>query len=331
MDVKSPELLLSVAPFPEAGKPREFSGTVGQFQMDVTSAPAEVKAGDPVTLTMKISGVGNFDSVQSPVLSSSDGFKVYTAEARDTAEGKIFEQVIIPLSEKVTGIPAIIFAFFDPVSGEYVRRRQGPVPLRVMPSPEKTARIVDAATPGGPALPAATRILGKDIVYIKEDAGAAKRKGEFLYQNRLFNAGQVLPALFFLTVYGIQRRRQRLASDVRYARKLRAPKIARVKLKIAREYLQHNKTAEFYNHIFKTLQEYLGHRFNMPSAGITASITEELIARQGLSREAGEKLKMCFSDCDNARYAAGAFDQRKMRQTLAALEEIIDYLERKKQ
>jgi hypothetical protein len=99
-EVRSPELALTILPFPEPDRPREFNGAVGQFQMEASGSPTEVKAGDPITLIMKISGTGNFDSVQSPQLISAEGFKVYNAEARTTDNGKTFEQVIIPLSEK---------------------------------------------------------------------------------------------------------------------------------------------------------------------------------------------------------------------------------------
>jgi len=74
------------------------------------------------------------------------------------------------------------------------------------------------------------------------------------------------------------------------------------------------------------LQEYLGHRFNRPSAGITAEVIDEL----KLHKKIAENFKACFSDCDLARYAAEQFNKEKMARTLSNLEESIDYLERRK-
>ncbi|MDD5746886.1 MAG: BatD family protein [Candidatus Omnitrophica bacterium] len=328
-EVRSPELALTILPFPEPDRPREFNGAVGQFQMEASGSPTEVKAGDPITLIMKISGSGNFDSVQSPQLISAEGFKVYNAEARTTDNGKTFEQVIIPLSEKITETPAVRFAYFDPATEQYGVCEQKPTAIQVSPSTEKNAQIVDA-TRSPSASAAATRVLGKDIVYIKDDIGEVRAKGVFRHQNRWLPALLLAPFFLVAGVYVFQRRQDRLSSDVRYARKLRAPKIARDKLKTARAYLQQNKTALFYDQIFKTLQEYLGHRFNIPSGGITADGADELLSREGAAEDIRAKLKACFGDCDSARYAVAAFDQASMKQTLSAVEEMIDYLERKK-
>ncbi len=95
--------------------------------------------------------------------------------------------------------------------------------------------------------------------------------------------------------------------------------------------MQQNKPALFYDQIFKTLQEYLGHRFNIPSGGITADGADTLLARAGAAPDIRSALKTCFGDCDSARYAVAALDPASMKKTLSAVEKIIDYLERKKQ
>ncbi|MBU4304715.1 MAG: BatD family protein [Candidatus Omnitrophica bacterium] len=329
MEVKSAEAVIKVLPLPEEQRPAEFSGAVGDFQMKVQSAPLEVRAGDPITLTMTISGTGNFDSVQSPVLASAEGFKAYSPQLQEKGNEKVFEQVIIPQEEIIERIPAINFAFFNPDEKRYVVLNQGAVPIKVLPAAEKKGAVVAAAQQQKQP-PTTTQILGKDIVYIKDDIGHLQPRGEYLHRNARFMAMQLLPLFMLAGAAIFRRRKERLISDVRYARKLRAPKIARIKIKAAKNYLNQNNPEAFYNEIFKTLQEYLGHRFNRSSAGITAEVVDELIRGEWLAADIGGKLKTCFNDCDTARYAAAAFDKEKMRQALAILEETIDYLERKR-
>ena len=96
-------------------------------------------------------------------------------------------------------------------------------------------------------------------------------------------------------------------------------------------FITENKKELFYEQIFKTLQEYLGHRFNRPFAGMTADFVEELIAVQGLDHEIAEKLRDCFLQCDMARYAAATLNKDNMQDILVKLEQSIDYLERYKQ
>ena len=140
----------------------------------------------------------------------------------------------------------------------------------------------------------------------------------------------LLPMVLLLGSVIWQRQQERLSTDVSYARKLRAPKIAKLKLKKAKEYLNKGNAEEFYEQTFKTLQEYLGHRFNRPSAGITAEVVDELLATEGLDAEVAVKLKSCFAECDIARYAAARLNDQKMKATLSILEKSIDYLERQK-
>jgi hypothetical protein len=326
VDVTSPAQALNVLPFPDDNKPKEFTGAVGVFKMDVSAAPVELKAGDPITLNMKISGNGNFDSVQSPSLSSVQGFKVYNAEAQKTADdSKVFEQVIIPQNTEIKNIPAVKFAYFDPQKETYFTEQNPLISLHVLPADEKVGVIIDTSKQA-PTL-SSTRVLGQDIVYIKEDIGKLRVSRKFLYNNKTFLGFNLFLLLGFIGIVLFQARKERLTQDISYARKLRAPKLARAKLQKAKVYLAQDKKELFYEQIFKTLQEYLGHRFNRPSAGMTAEVIEELIVSQGLDPQVGEKLKSCFSQCDMARYAAASLDQEKMRATLTILAQAIDYLE----
>jgi hypothetical protein len=48
---------------PEEGRPDNYSGAVGQFVFDVKVKPTEVALGDPITITLQITGEGNVDSI----------------------------------------------------------------------------------------------------------------------------------------------------------------------------------------------------------------------------------------------------------------------------
>jgi hypothetical protein len=329
IEVSSPELTIEVLPFPEQNKPKEFNGAVGDFKLQVEAAPKNLKAGDPITLNMTIQGKGNFDSVKSPQISDLKGFKSYNSEVQDAGEGrKIFEQVIIPQSPDIKNIPSIKFAYFDPEKQEYVTRQNPPIDIAVSPADEKVARIIDTSQQSTQR--SSTRVLGQDIVYIKEDIGKITKQGEFLHQSKGFALLIFIPLLLFGCLMAYQFQQKRLISDVGYARKLKAPRLAKEKLQKARQYLDKNKTEEFYEQTFKTLQEYLGNRFNLPSAGITAEVVESLMSSKNLDKNVAEDLKQCFSECDMARYASASLDHAKMQNALNLLERAIDYLERHK-
>ena len=66
VNLQSTAHTLDIAPLPEEGRPADFSGAVGDFNFNVEAAPRQVEIGEPVTLTMTVSGEGNFDTVSAP-------------------------------------------------------------------------------------------------------------------------------------------------------------------------------------------------------------------------------------------------------------------------
>lgn len=330
LKLTSDKIVMRILPLPQGEKPREFSGAVGNFTLRANCSPTKVKAGDPITLHMEISGEGNLDSVTSPELVNAENFKLYQPEIKITAGIKSFDQVIIPQTTEVTETPKIKLVFFNPLKQKYITLVKEGVAISVSPSAEKGAKIVDSS----PITPATVSIktadLGRDIEFIKDNPGKIIPQNTYLYQRGIFWLWQLIPLIFVSLTFIFHRRQERLNSDWTYARKLRAPKVARAGLKVAGKLLHQGKIDEFYNTIFKTLQEYLGHRFGRPSAGMVSDIVEDLVVSAGLDTAIAGKLRSCFSDCDLARYASARIDQNTMAGTLKNLEEIIAYLEKNK-
>lgn len=136
--------MLHISSLPERGKPVTFDGAIGNFNFEVTASPRAVEIGEPVTLTMSISGEGNFDTVTPPVFPNTDAWKTYSPVSSfdDLGEGfrgtKTFEQAIVPTSGEVEAIPKIFFSYFNPDQGGYITVTSDPLPLRVkgMASPQ---------------------------------------------------------------------------------------------------------------------------------------------------------------------------------------------------
>jgi hypothetical protein len=47
---------MKVLPLPTVGRPNDFSGGVGKFEVEATASSSKAAVGDPITLTLKISG-----------------------------------------------------------------------------------------------------------------------------------------------------------------------------------------------------------------------------------------------------------------------------------
>ncbi len=329
--VKSKDLGITITPLPSEGVPKDFGGTVGDFQFVFDARPRQVKAGDPITLEMSIYGSGNFNTVSPPKLEDTAGFKVYEPQSRMEEKHRVFEQAIIPESEDVKAIPKVSFSYFNPTLGEYKTITHGPTPITVEKLPEAARpKIVESAVALGTGRSPTREVLGRDIIYIKDSFGRARRRGEALYKNRVFLALQLLPLLLLLAVIIVHSRAERLKKDVKYARLVKAPKTARQGLARARRCVRAEKVGEFYDEVYSTLRSYLGDRFQLPTGGITVQIIDEVLVPRGYDEEMLKKLKGLFEDCDLARYAPSGMSQERMRSSMETLQEIIAYFERAK-
>ena len=262
-------------------------------------------------------------------MKSSPDFKVYEPQVKKEDDILTFEQVVMPLSDKVKEIPEISFNFFNPESAKYEIVSQGPFSVSVSkPEKQEEPNIVEAH-------PVAAGFsdeekLGRDIVYIKTGLGRLNRRGDYLYRDKAFLFLQSAPFFSFLFISLYYSRKRKLSSDPRYSRRLNAPKKARAGLKNARGLLAKGDKQGFYDAVFETLREYLGDKFHLPSKGITVSVIDDILKDKNMEKEALDKLKDIFQACDMFRYAASESGKEDMSLTLRELEEVIGYFQREK-
>ena len=137
--VKTAPLHLDVLPLPKEGRPESFAGAVGQFELGAAVTNPKPAPGDPVDLTIKISGKGNFNAMGAPVLMETDGWRTYPPS--DKFEGsdemsnsgvKTFDFTLIAQEPKKTS-PSAEFSYFDPVLAKYQVLEAKPQPLSAAP------------------------------------------------------------------------------------------------------------------------------------------------------------------------------------------------------
>ena len=329
IELESNEIPMTILPFPEKGKPADFQGAVGDFAMDVNVSPRKVKVGDPVTLSVTIRGRGNLDTVTAPRLVSVDSDKIKTYEPQvSKKEGrKSYEQILIPKTDELKEIPAVSFSFFNPRTKKYETLTEGPFPVEVAAQPESERAVKMVAVPGAAQIFYPQEKLGEDIIHIKDGLGEVRPKGRFLFMNPLFWVLQIAPAGLFLLFQASYRKRERILTDKKYARFLRAPRKARSGLAKAGAYLNKKEIVPFYDTIFKTVQEYLAHRFSLPIGSVTSQVIDEKLKPAGCDEEMMDMLRDIFSKCEMARYASSV-PGGKEEEILENVRRVIDYLEK---
>ncbi len=135
--VPSNSLSLEVLDLPVLNKPDNFSGYIGELNIETTASPLNVKTGDPITLTMKIWGPKNIAVWNAPDLEKQPqllaDFKIPSEISAGKIDGDsiIFTQTIRALSDKVKEIPPLKIAYFDTKAGKYSFAESDPIPITV--------------------------------------------------------------------------------------------------------------------------------------------------------------------------------------------------------
>lgn len=321
LELKSNQVNINVLPLPP-GEPANFSGGIGQFQIQVSGQPNEVLQGEPVTLRLTVTGNGNLQAVSAPQLKKVDGLKVYDAQKKKSdpgATGQVqFEQVVIPLDPEVKAIGPFQFGYFDPSQGKYRQATAPAIPIKVNPNPNFNAVLIaDAKAPD--------ENYGRDLVYIKERLGSLKRRNEGLIYQNWFWWLQLIPLLGLGIALGYRRYRRILLSDSSWSRAIRAGNLAAKRLAKAKADLT-VKPENALEDLHSIIREYLGARYGLTTAGMTGTVVEQ-IAAFGINPEILREIKEFFDQYDYYRFTGSKIDSAAAGQLWERVNRIIKYLD----
>ncbi|MEI7904458.1 MAG: BatD family protein [Candidatus Firestonebacteria bacterium] len=205
--LESRPVAITVLPLPAEGRPADFSGTVGRFNLSLSADKKELKTNDAVTLICTISGSGNIKTVGEPKLLLSDEFKKYETvtdmklnkENYEVKGSKTFKTVLVPRKAGQLTLPAVTYSYFDYLDKKYKTLVSAPIQLNV-----KQGKGDAAAYAALPSLPAAegVKLFGTDIRHIKQTSKFTFAKKP-LYLSPLYLALNILPfaALIFIVLY----------------------------------------------------------------------------------------------------------------------------------
>jgi hypothetical protein len=159
-----PDLPVSIDVRPLPPAPAGFAGAVGDFRITSKVVPVEVKAGEPITWTVELSGSGNWPEIRGlPSREAPSDFQVIQPKPKRTQPaGKLFDGslaedvVLVPTKAGSYVLPALDFTYFDPKSGAYRTISAPGATVVADPAASAAAQAPGevAATPGAPSISA---------------------------------------------------------------------------------------------------------------------------------------------------------------------------------
>ena len=152
-----PAFTIEVRTLPESGRPPEFSGGVGTFEVQADVNRRDIDLGESIKLTVDWTGSANLEFFELPNparLDAFEDFRVYgTTNERFYGDRRRVVYDLAPKSADVGEIPPLPLVVFDPESESYITVETQPIPIRVR-SIEGVMGLEDIDGDGKPALAA---------------------------------------------------------------------------------------------------------------------------------------------------------------------------------
>ena len=140
--LKTKSVALNVQPLPEIGKPANFDGAIGEYSISTSVDRRRLEVRKALTLSVKITGTGNINTVTAPKITPMNGFRTDPPIlAQRNSANRIYQYAIIPLKSGILQLPGIEFSYFNPIKETYQTSKAAPISLTVTPDPNGTADI----------------------------------------------------------------------------------------------------------------------------------------------------------------------------------------------
>tara|TARA_B100000579_G_scaffold438034_1_gene471165 strand:+ start:16275 stop:17975 length:1701 start_codon:yes stop_codon:yes gene_type:complete len=122
------DLRINVLDLPKDGRPTNFSGAIGDFNLSVSLDKDSININESATFSVKIKGKGNLNLINSPKLNFDTQLEVFEPKNSDNikinqtgVQGyKKEDYLIVPRYRGVYTIQPVNFNFFNPKTKQYV-------------------------------------------------------------------------------------------------------------------------------------------------------------------------------------------------------------------
>ena len=331
---QSEPLTLKVINPPTAGRPPQFTGAVGQFQLDVSASPTNVAAGDPVTIRVDVTGRGNFDGLRLPDLPGGSGFQLYPSTNSFTPNDplglsgkKTFEAVIIPESPGIHGLKWPILAYWDPAAKTY--RTDAGHPLYINVRPGAQSQALPVGTVPGPAEPRTPpdSVNPKLELPLLPDLGPLVEASPSRVTQPWFWWVLTFPLWAYALASLAPTWKRHWDRDRRPTARDEAERRLATSLRSMRESAGSGRAADFFSHLNDALQ----HRVALSVGGVAGSFTTEVIEQRlvptGLGEDDATRLRALLERIAEARFSPDS-STSELAGLLVEAEAVLKALER---
>ena len=302
--IQAPGIEIQVDPLPQ--RPANFSGGVGKFNISAQLDKTEVKANDPLSLRVIVSGTGNLKLIKQPVVNFPKDFDKYEPKITDktklTSNGiegsMIYDILVVPRHQGHYEIPPVEFTYFDTSENAYKTIKSDPFTLEV-------AKGSGAGSVNDFSGQSDLQELTKDIRYIKTGNTSQHSLDDFFFGSTGYWISMAVLALIFISLFVVFRQRAIDNANVTKMRGKKANKVATKRLNKAARLMTDNKPGEFYDEVLRALWGYIGDKLNIPVEQLSHDNISQRLSERSVGEETISQFIGALDECEFERYAPG--------------------------
>ena len=315
-------LAIEVKPLPPT--PRNFSRSVGNFDLRISSNQKEIPAGEGLTIRLTLSGNTRPSGMGEPVMPQIRDADIFTPQRQvrtdTTASGLstriTYSYLVIPRHEGDLVIEPVTYTFFNPRKDEYTTIQTEPVAVAVTPGTNERVAQTRHLTQEE------IRQVGDDIRYIQREGKITAidpKPHRSLLWYLLFTLPLLLVAVSAWYRYYINKSRKHAGTIIKQKAHKKAFR-AFGKLKSSKTKLT---VPQFLKQVSLIVENYISQKFGFPPTGRTLEeLKEELMMRE-VDYDTVENLTTFMEQIDEFRFG-GKVLQESSRNELIGLG--IDFL-----
>ncbi len=329
-DLLAPFPNIKVKPLPSKGRPLNFSGAVGQFNMNASISADEIDTDGSLTLKLRIEGKGNIKLAELPEIEFPTAFEVFDPEIKENSNvgsygmrgSKTVEYLLVPRYGGEYKIGPIEFSYFDPEQKKYIRLQSEEFSVKV-----KGGSLAPQEKQNGVMSPKENEqvsFINKDILFIKTQS-PWRKKGEGFLGSSLFWLLSLLPFLIGLAGFLIWRRKRHELEQGDQLRVQRAGKVARKRLVKAQKALKDKDPETFYQELENAIWGYFEDKLKLPKSELSKELIASALSERAIEPTLLKSLEELLQKAEMARFTglkveAAAQDFEESTRVLTELE-----------
>ena len=323
--VQTQAVKLTILPLPDANRPSDFTGLVGNFSIQAQLDPKKIPSGESATLSLQISGQGNVQLMPDINIPEMKHIKLYSDQPvisiNETPSGftgqKSMKWALVPQKEGEYNIGPFSLSFFDPKTEKYKTISTSKMNLTVTPGKKVAVTTIPSQINSSlPQVKKEVKFFQRDILPVHDHADALTLS---IFQQMASWHKLIIflfPPFIYLVVLLLFFRKTRLKLEKLAAKKAFS--------KLTKQ-LNTTDTVENIPEMLKAFNQFFNDRLQLEGGTLTPDEVQNILTLKGISNELALETKSLLINLEAAVYT-GQSDQdvNKLKNSISELGKKLD-------